>query len=833
LPFAFTHLTLELQVQIDEKQVTGSATLDFERVSHDATTLILDAIAFEIHQVEIEDGKGVKAAQFSYDGEQIEISIPRRTKAGRVRIGYTAEPRSGLYFLAPDAQVKDRPLQVWSQCQDEEARHWFPCHDKPHVKMTAEFKITVPSRFSVLCNGELLSETKSVDKNRASSAKRRTSSLTTFHYKLDKKLPSYLVTLVVGEFDRISDRTAKLASGREIPVSYWVPKGQIGDGKRAFDRTPEMIELFSQLTGVEYPYSRYTQVVVSDFIFGGMENTTATTMYEHILLDQRAAQDIESHSLVAHELAHQWFGDWVTCRDWPHAWLNEGFATYFEQVEREHRLGRDEYLLGVESDVAAYLAEAGGRYSRPVVCHDYAEPIDLFDRHLYEKGALILHLLRNELGDKVFWSAVQGYLNRHGAEHVTTTDLRNALEQASGSSLERFFDEWLLQPGHPVVQVRGSYSDGQLSVRFEQTQDRSPFALQFEIEVMDAGGQVQIHRVAGDTKHTTLCVPLSRRPKYVGVDPNLLLVGGVHLHLPADWLLFQLQSGSSARLRRQAAVLLGAKPDFRAVKALREVLLDAKQNWSVRAAAAGALGKLRTDDAWQALSLSLKIPHPKVLTAVVEAVGEFRRPSVYEALRPLMNGKHSYLVEAAATRALGGSGAPNASEPLRKALNTRSWAEVVASAAVDAIADETRVSGKTDDAVELLKQYTAYGKATRLRRRAVLALGRIGTGAAIREHLEHLLDDPHPHFREDVASALRTLGDKRARGALNRRAAVEPDGRVLRRLKEAAQSFDDHKDARLVKEKLETLERELNELRGKVSELAARTSKKKARRAQS
>src|SRR5208283_332536 len=205
-----------------------------------------------------------------------------------------------------------------------------------------------------------------------------------------------------------------------------------------FGRTPDMVSHFSAITGVPYPWSRYSQVVVSDFIFGGMENTTATTMYEHILYDERASIDVTSDDLIAHELAHQWFGDYVTCRDWPEAWLNEGFATFMELVFREKHLGRDEYFYGLKADLDAYLGEAHGRYRRPIVCREYEAPLDLFDRHLYEKGGVVLHLLRTELGDSLFWAGIKLYLTRHAHGIVETSDLMRALEDASGRGLGRF-----------------------------------------------------------------------------------------------------------------------------------------------------------------------------------------------------------------------------------------------------------------------------------------------------------------------------------------------------------------------------------------------------------
>jgi aminopeptidase N len=408
------------------------------------------------------------------------------------------------------------------------------------MKMTTELRVRVPPRFTVLSNGELLQQNKPAGKP------------WTYHFRLDRPHPSYLVTLVAGEFSVVSDRPANLGKHGKIPIQYYVPPERKKDSARSFGETPRMVELFSRLTGTPFPWSRYSQIVVSDFIFGGMENTTATTMYEHVLLDERAAIDISSNDLVAHELAHQWFGDYVTCRDWSHAWLNEGFATYFEHVEREDRLGRDEYDYGVAGDLESYLAEANGRYSRAIVCRDYAEPIDLFDRHLYEKGALVLHMLRRELGDETFWAGIRRYLAAHAHGIVETNDLVRALEAESGRSLERFFDCWVFRPGHPELKVKVGYDDGLLSLQVKQQQklgDTALFDFTLEVEVGNKDGSTSRHTKAISDASDTLVVALPERPAFVAFDPDFRVTSSIEFEAPADMLRNQLAKAGRALSR--------------------------------------------------------------------------------------------------------------------------------------------------------------------------------------------------------------------------------------------------------------------------------------------
>ena len=810
-PFAIPHLFLDLSLDFATKSVSGAATLSFERVAPDAGELRLDAVGFSIESVKVDTGKGFAAAEHSYDGDTLTVRGLETVKAGKVLVRYSATPRRGLYFLEPDAKVKDRPKQAWTQCQDEDARHFIPCHDKPHVKMTSELRVSVPNGFVVLSNGELLESSTPPGKKPW-----------TYHFKLDKPHPSYLLTLVAGNFTIVDDRAADLGKGKQIPVRYYVPPTRKKDTARSFGETPRMIELFSRITGVPFPWQRYSQIVVSDFIFGGMENTTATTMYEHVLLDERAALDITSNDLVAHELAHQWFGDFVTCRDWSHAWLNEGFATFMEHVEREDRIGRDEYDYGVASDTDTYLHEASARYARPIVCRDYAEPIDLFDRHLYEKGGLVLHMLRRELGDVTFWAGVKDYLTSHAYGVVETNDLQRALEKVSGRSLERFFDSWVFRPGHPELKVKVSWDDGLLSVSVKQAQklgDTVEFHFELELEVGARDGKVSRHKKTVTSGADTFVIKLDHRPAFVAFDPDLRVLSDLSFDAPADMLRAQLESATRAISRSRAADALSRRDDPPTIQALAKSLGHKSEAWMVRAEAARALGKIRSDEAFSALSAHVGTEHPKVRRAVAAALGAFKTPEAAKLLEKRAKSDPSYLVEAESVRALGRTRQAEALPVIVSLLDRSSWAEVSRAGALDALGalrDERALP-------EVLKR-TQYGFPTRGRRAAIGALAQISDGRKVREHLEELLDDKDPHLKIDVVAALQALGDSKSRGALHRAKERELDGRVVRRLREALRDMGDHKTSAERKR----LSDELENVRGELSELKARLSKVEA-----
>lgn len=791
-----------------ERAISGTATLSVKRRQKGATEIALDALGHQITNVALISGKNKKKTlaqnqAWHHDGDTLFVELGAQHDEFNLEITYRATPRLGLYFLAPDKKTPQRPVQVWSQCQDEDGRHWFPCQDKPHVKMTYELTARVPHGMSVLSGGEL------VRKHTPKSGGWE------FHYRLDEPTPAYLLTLVVGKFDEWEE-SVSLPSGRKIPLRYLVPEGKKADGKRAFQRTGEALKLFSERTGVEYPWTRYSQVVVADFIFGGMENTTATTMYEHILIDPVAALDIDSHDLVAHELAHQWFGDLVTCRDWSHAWLNEGFATYFEHVEREARLGLDEYEHNVTADLNIYLGEARSSYKRPIVCRDYDEPIDLFDRHLYQKGGLVLHMLRRRLGDEDFWTGVKSYLNAHRGGIVETNDLMRALEESSGQSLEKFFDQWVYRPGHPDLKVKVSYERGSLLVDVEQNQkgnDVAVFEFPLEVEVI-VGGEPSLHRRLISEEKQSLVIKTAR-PDFFVLDPNYLLSAPVSLSAPADMLRALLKLGTRARARRMAAIALGRRQEPESVEALVSCLNDKKELWMVRARAAESLAQVRGPEAEAALIAARAVSDPKVRRAVASALGTLTSEAAEQALIALTRDK-SYLVCAAAARSLGGFQTDRSRRTLKALLKKESWSEVIRGGALSGLA---QAGGP--DSLELLIEWSSYGKPLRARRAAISALPKNADGKAVRKHLIEMLEDRDPHVRSAVISALVSLGDPEARGPLERLFSQELDGGVKTAAKLALVDLGKAgvSGVKEVREENQKLRRDLSDLKSRLSKL--------------
>jgi len=803
-PFETTDLDAALELDFARKTVAGRVRLRCVRKDQSARTLKLDAIAFDISRVLVAG----QPAEHVYDGKVISIEMPPGAAEYNVDIGYEVQPERGLYFIAPDELYPHKPLQAWTQCQEEDARYFLPCHDKPHVKMRTRVQVTVPEGFQVLGNGHLESAETASGKHVAV-------------WSMREPIATYLFTLVAGKFAQEQDE----ALG--IPLSYWVPEHRRGDIARTFGRTKEMLRCFSETFGVAYPWNKYAQVVVSDFIFGGMENTTATTLTEHVLIDERAALDADSDDLIAHELAHQWFGDYVTCRDWSEGWLNEGFATFAEHLFRGATLGRDAFHFGLRTDLDSYLNEAKGRYQRPIVCQEYDAPLDLFDRHLYEKGALALHVLRVTLGEGVFREAVGAYLRKHAHGVVETRDLLRAMEERSGRSLGKLFEQLLYKPGHPRIAVTLRWDDGILFVAAKQTQSggQVPEVFEFPLELQ------QFHQGRGaklDSESMVLtvtertqsfAVPCPVRPLFIVVDEQMGILGELSVKAPLDMLVAQARRAESARGRWLALTALAYESDPKARKTLEAALADEQEFWGARVVAAESLGAMGTPWALSALCSHAQTKHPKVRRAVATALGEFRAPAAAMALSPLAQRDPSYLVCAAAARALGKTGQAEALPVLLEIVDLPSWADVIAAGALDGLA-----ALRDEQAAPHVVARLALGRSTRVRRAAATALPKLATDRAARVALEQMLTDADPYLRIDVVRALVELGDLKCRAALNERLARDLDPRVRRRIREALRELGegDKKRTEALEDRVAKLTDEVRALRDRVLTLEAR-----------
>lgn len=765
--FDTLHLRLDLAVDFSRKTLSGLCTATLVALADKAQTLVFDAVDFHLIRV----ASGSKTLKYDYDKRRLTIHWPQPVRRGErveVKIQYrVTEPKLGLHFIGPDRHYPTKPVQVWTQGEDEYNRYWFPCHDAPQERMTTEMIVTVPAPYTAVSNGALIKKAKK-GRNHV------------FHWKQNVPHSPYLVSLVVGQFSEIKDRWKK------VPVLYYCQPGREGDARRAFGKTPKMIEFFSSKLGVPYAYAKYSQVAAIDFIYGGMENTSATTQTALTLHDERAHLDFSSDPLVAHELAHQWFGDLVTCKDWSHAWLNESFATYFEALFKEHDMGHDEFMYELHGNAETYFDEDKERYRRPLVTRMYKNTNDLFDRHLYEKGSTILHMLRRLLGEEGFWRSMNVYLTRHRTQGVETVDLIEAIQEATGKNMRPFFDQWVFKAGHPEYKVRSWWDakERKVFVRVLQTQGINEETGLFSMPVTFAfyvRGEEKRFTETVEKKEHLFSFSLSSVPELALFDPDHTILKRVDFTKPEAMWILQLSRDPHILGRIQAAQALGQLAGPTATQALRQALQKEKF-WGVQVEIAGALGKCKSLSAMDALLEGLRqISHPKVRRAILEALGNYPSQRVLTDVRVLYESEKSYFAQAEAIRTLGRMRDPSLLGVFKELLKQESWNDVTRCAALEAIA-----SLQLSESMTILKEYSRYGHSPSARMTAIRRLGALGKGRDdVQQHLIELLSDSYLLVRLAVVRALAGMADERAVDALMKCTQGDLDGRLKRVAEEA------------------------------------------------
>ncbi|MBE9111524.1 M1 family metallopeptidase [Nodosilinea sp. LEGE 07298] len=835
-PGQVEHIALELTLDLEQQICEGTCKIRINPVRDGLDSLVLDAVNQQIESVKV----GSTKQDFDYDGERLHVRLKKPTVAEEsftVAIAYRlVQPERGLYFIGPDQHYPDKPVQVWTQGEDEDSRFWFPCFDYPGQLSTSEIKVRVPAAYQVVSNGELL-ETKEDGDHKI------------FHWHQKQVHPTYLMALAVGEFDVIQDQW------QDIPVTYYVEKGRQDQGQITMGKTPRMVEFLSEKYGYKYAFPKYAQVCAADFIFGGMENTSVTILTDRCLLDERAALDNRnSESLVVHELAHQWFGDLLVINHWSHAWVKEGMATYSEVMWTEQEYGPDEaayYRLG---EARSYLNEDKSRYRRPMVTHIYREAIELYDRHIYEKGACVYHMVRAELGDALFWKAIHTFVQSHAHQTVETIDLLRAIDKATGRNLRPLFDQYVLRGGHPDYKVTYSWDGDSNLVKLTVTQiqakdgDSSSSSGLFDLRIPIGFGfvgkgksaQVEIKpfTVRIHEREQAMFFPLDKKPDFVSFDVGNHYLKTVELEYPMAELKAQLKHDPDPLSRIEAAIALAKKGSLEAVTALSAALAD-EPFWGVRAEVAEQLASVKLDQAVEGLLKGLQDPEARVRRTVVESLGGIKTAESYKALKAIAEtGDPSYYVEAAAIRSLGKVGAADFNGKAKdkktlKLLETilkerQGWNEVIRSGAIAALSQFK----SSEDALDLVLKYTEIGTPQALRLAAIRALGAISK-AQSKPNVERILDRldaiAHESFfltQVSAVSALSGIETGRAMSVLQSLADHTPDGRVRRRAEEAVQqvqkAIGKDKAVEKLRQELDDLKKSNQELKSRLETLEAK-----------
>ncbi len=599
------NIALDLRFDWTKEQAIGSEVItlapfaDTDKFSLDAGAMSIDAVSLV----------GSGPLKFNYDakkdGDNLEIFLGGERKAGadiQVKIEYKTNHKNvadndtpignfggGLRFIKPTTDDPNKPRQIWSQGESEYNRYWFPSYDSPNDFRTTDIKVTVDKPFFVVSNGKLTETKENTDGTR------------TYHWVMDQSYSNYLTSIVV------SETTPVVQDFDGIPVYNYGYTRETKEVAETVKNLPATMRFFSEVTGVKYPYPKYSQAFVEDF-GGGMENISATTQIEEMIHDSRELLDGDSESLQSHELAHQWFGDYVTCREWGQIWLNESFATYMQAMWDEKLKGHEEFLY---ADIRANHDSVLGSWTqgerRPIVTKYYANKDAIFDNYAYPGGGSVLHMLRSQLGDKLFFASLKNYLTTNAHQPVSTEDLRIAVEETTGQSMDWFFDEWLYKMGHPVFDVSQSYDDAakKLTLNVKQTQkvdltDEYPqtefFQSWVDVEIDGKVSRVWLKPQA----ENVFIFDAAAKPKLVNFDYESMLLKEMKFDKSTDDLIYQMKNDKDVLGRRWAMNELEnkAKAGTDKDRIVAELLASCEKDpfWRIRRAAVSVVANIFSSD---------------------------------------------------------------------------------------------------------------------------------------------------------------------------------------------------------------------------------------------
>ncbi|MGC2467041.1 MAG: M1 family aminopeptidase [Candidatus Acidiferrum sp.] len=744
------HSRIALRFDLDQKKVIGDVTHTLAILRDATTNIVFDSAGLTIQSVTVNKSR----AKFETKDDKLIIPLSTPAHAGEkfdVTIRYEGKPSKGLYFILPDKDYPDRPKQVWTQGESEDTRYYLPTYDYPNDRLTTETILTVPDSWITVANGKLI--------NVSAAAH----GMKTWTWKESQPSSTYLITVVAGEFDEVKD------SWRGIPVDYYAPKGR---GERLsinYGRTPQMIDLFSRKLGVDYPWEKYAQSMVDDFVAGGMENSSATTNTSSSLRNAKLVPEYptDEDDLISHELGHQWFGDLVTCKDWGDIWLNEGFATFMETVWTEAHFGKDQADYERWQSARQWFGQTN-LYNKPIVRHDFNDSGE-FDGNAYTKGGWVLYMLRHQLGDDAFYLGLKHYLEVNRGKNVVTADLAKAVEEATHTNVDQFFSQWLYGAGAPRFDLGYAYDDAKHAVALtvKQTQKVEGrvglFHIPTDVEITTASGP-KLFPITVSKASEVFTFPTDSAPLMVLFDKGGHILKSAEFHKEKKEWLYQLKNATELADRADAVAALGKlKGDDDVVAALGDALRNDKA-WGIRANAADALGELGGAAASKQLLDALNSDkEPWVRAQIVSALGNFKDDSAIVAkLNTIAADDGSFRARAAALQAVGRLKAPGALATLDAAVAADSPDGFLRNAALRSLGPLG-----DDKAVFLLLQWSAPGKPIDSRTAAISSLGHLQKdNKEITQQLASYLNEPHFPVRFASIFALGGRGDASAVPAL-------------------------------------------------------------------
>ncbi len=796
------HVAIDVTPDFKARTIKGTTTIRFSPIAKELRELALDAMDLDVMAVT----SNATMSDYGATDKKITIMFHPPVPVGQettVVVTYSAEPKQGLYFRTPELGYREEDMHLFSQGETHTAPYWYPNYDYPNERFTSEVTCRVPPDMTVLSNGRLLRE--QTDPNMGLKA------VTWFQ---SKPHVNYLIALAAGRFQKIEARAGN------VPLAFYTPASQIGQAANSFEGTADMLAFYEKEIGVAYPWDRYDQVVVDDFVAGGMENTTLTILSDYTLFTNETENIHSSQSLVAHEFVHQWFGDYVTCKDWSHVWLNEGFATYYEDLYDGYKNGHDSMLYGLFQTALGLVRDRSDE--KPIVCRQYRDADEQFDYRTYSKGGWVLRMLRAELGDELFRQCIKTYLERNALCCAVTGDLVSVVEQLSGQSFDRFFDQWVYHAGVPRLTVGYEWlgTDKLAKVSVKQTQDINDKVMLFHFRTkvrFIVNGKPVDKEVAIHEKEHDFYFALEKEPTIVRFDPEYSVLAKVTFDVPTAMLYAQLADQNDVVGRLLAAHALREKKDKKAVAHLKTTL-NHDSFWGVRHAASGALAEIHTDEAFDALAGSLEQSDARVRLQIVENIGNFYRPESLEVTKKMLETEKNPEIVAAAVRNLGRYHTPESNALVVQYLKSSSYRNCLALAAIEAMRmlDEPNF---IDPLTEILgkghRDWQAWDFCRGLDALAYVTRNEEDR-TRVREFLAHQVTHPHTSIQTGGIRALGTLGDSRAIPIVRTFIGGDPNDYVTK----TAQGALDR-----LREKQKLVPEEIVELRKVVDELKKNNEK--------
>lgn len=649
------HTSLNLRFNWAEEQVIGQATLKLTPLGYASDVVRLDAKGFDFKVAKLVNGSNV---DYTYEGEKQEIfvQLDRTYQPGEeinLYFEYIATPKAsggsaaitsdkGLFFINPRGEEPGKPQQIWTQGETEHNSRWFPTIDKPNERCTQEMFLTVEDKYATLSNGVMVGSKKNTDGTR------------TDHWKMDLPHAPYLFMIAVGEFAVVED-----AKWNGIPVNYYVEEKYEKYAKDIFPYTPEMLTFFSDLTGVKYPWPKYSQVVVRDYVSGAMENTTGVIFGDFMYGTDRDLMDAEvNEKIVAHEMFHHWFGDYVTCESWSNLTLNEGFANYSEYLWLEKKHGKDAADAHLAEEWAGYLGSIqNGGTPHELIWTDYDDKEQMFDAHSYNKGGAVLHMLRNYLGDDVFFKSLNLYLTKNQYSPVEVDELRMAFEEVSGRDLKWFFNQWFLQAGHPRLEISNGYNaesgEAYLDVKqIQTTRNNVPaiFQLPLAIDVYTNGSSIPTrHLVMINQREQRLSFPSKVKPDLIVFDAQHQLLAEISEEKSTEEWITQFNYGKSYFDRALPLQQIEDPSEPQVAAMLHRALQDPFHG--IRMGALQTMGEPDKTATSIIYRLAESDPNSEVRAAALMTLAQAEDSKVAELARTAMSAK-SFIVVGAGLQAL-------------------------------------------------------------------------------------------------------------------------------------------------------------------------------------